>query len=52
VFYKCTFFVIKELVDKKTFDALGESAWMLFRQDALISLESFGRLKRGYESIR
>jgi len=39
MYYQCTHFTIKELCDKQTFAALGESAWMLFRPEALITID-------------
>lgn len=39
MYYQCTHFSIKELVDKQTFAALGDSAWMLFRPEILITAD-------------
>lgn len=43
VFYKCEFFRIEELVDKKTFEKWGERSWMFLRPEALISLDNIRR---------
>jgi hypothetical protein len=40
MFYKSEFFKPYELVDKPTYDRWPENIWFLFRQDALISLDS------------
>jgi hypothetical protein len=39
MYYQCEHFKIWELVDKDTHAALGDSAWMLFRPEALSSLD-------------
>lgn len=39
MYYQCKHFTLPELVDKQTFSVLGEQAWMLFRQDFLITLD-------------
>ena len=39
MFYKCKHFQISELVDKATYNKLGEQAWMLFNPTALIALD-------------
>jgi hypothetical protein len=39
VSYQCSHFKIWELVDKNTHSALGDGAWILFRPDALWTLD-------------
>ena len=39
MYYKCIYFKIQELVDRKTFELWGEKAWMFFNPSALISLD-------------
>jgi hypothetical protein len=39
LFYKCEYFDIEELVDRKTFELWGEKSWMFLKPDALISLD-------------
>jgi len=39
-FYKCQYFRIEELVDKKTFEIWGDKAWWFFRPEALMSLDN------------
>lgn len=45
-FYKCTYFVIQELVDPETYAALGESAWSLFDTTLLSTMD---RLRDRYK---
>ncbi len=46
LFYKCVHFKIQELVDKETFQALGESAWMLFDRNLLGAMD---RIRERYD---
>ncbi len=39
-FYKCQYFKIEELVDRKTFEQWGEKCWMFLNPNALYSLDS------------
>ena len=39
MFYKCHYFQIQELVDPETYKLFGERGWMLFHQQALLSLD-------------
>ena len=40
MYYKCTYFDIRDLVDKLTFEQFGESSWMFLQPDALMSLDN------------
>ncbi len=39
-FYKCQYFKIEELVDKKPFETWGDKAWWFLRPEALMSLDN------------
>ncbi len=40
MYYQCKHFTLPEICDRQTCSQLGEQAWMLFRQDLLITLDA------------
>lgn len=39
--YKCKFFKIEEIIDKKTYEKFGENAWQFFPEKALLMIDGF-----------